>query len=259
MKKEIKIGLMLLSIFGAVSMTAHSFSLVTRGANDASFGISQGNKAYYLKGNFNDWEMSNDYVLEDVTASMGEEEGKISEFSITKSLAKDDELKIWDNTDYWYDQGVDNCSYVDKWSRSLENQANYVIPMTATYTFYLKFYESGAKQIYVTAPDLTTLYLKPSADWASANARFAAYFFNEETDVWYDLTQEGDYYKVAMPNGYNEVIFCRMDPATEENNWANKWNQTANLDFSSSGYMNVFEVPTADDWNCGTNDDWRAR
>lgn len=259
MKKEIKIGLMLLSIFGAVSMTAHSFSLVTRGANDASFGISQVSKAYYLKGSFNDWEASNDYVLEDVTSSMSPEEGKISEFSITKSLEKDQTLKMWDNTNRWYTQGQDNCSYVDKWSRNTNDGADYVVPMTATYTFYLKLYESGASQIYVTAPDLTTLYLKPSADWASSDARFAAYFFNDENNEWADLVQEGDYYKVAMPNDYNKVIFCRMNPATDENNWDNKWNQTANLDFSPSGYKNVFEVPTADDWNCGTNDDWRAR
>ena len=74
MKKELKIGLFVLSLFGVVITTAHSFSLVINGANDATFGISQISKAYYLKGSFNDWEASNDYVLEDVTASMGEEE-----------------------------------------------------------------------------------------------------------------------------------------------------------------------------------------
>ena len=258
MKKELKIGLFVLSLFGVVITTAHSFSLVINGANNATFGISQISKAYYLKGSFNDWEASNDYILEDVTSSMGEEEGKISEFSITKSLAKNDELKIWDNTDHWYEQGGDNCSYVDKWSRSLVNEANYIVPMTATYTFYLKFYESGAKQIYVTAPDLTILYFKPNANWLTDGARFAAYFFNDETNVWYDLVADGDYYKIDMPTGYNKVIFCRMNPGTVENNWDNKWNQTGNLDFSATSYLNEYVLPDGT-WDDATNDNWRAR
>ena len=106
-----------------------------------------------------------------------------------------------------------------------------------------------------------TLYLRPSSNWKKDNARFAIYMFGNG-DGWTSMTSvsgETDLYQGTIDDKYPKVIFCRMNPATDENNWDNKWNQTANLDFSPSGYKNVFEVPTADDWNCGTNDDWRAR
>jgi hypothetical protein len=253
MKKEVRIGIVLLSIFGALYTTARSFALVTKGANDASFGISQA-KTYYLKGSFNDWGASFDYILQDMTATMGEEEGKVAEFTITKAIEKDATLKIWDSNNNWYEQGVNNCSYADKWGRTTETSANYVVPMTATYNIYLKFYENGSSQIYLTAPDLTKLYFKPSTNWLTDGARFAAYFFNDEDNVWDDLTKNGDFYEVNIPSGYSKVIFCRMDPGTTENNWTNKWNQTGNLNID---YRSIYEIPS-EGWNDFGNEYWRA-
>jgi len=81
-----------------------------------------------------------------------------------------------------------------------------------------------------------TLYLTPNANWKQSNARFAAYFFgNGET--WVSMTDaDGDgVYEVAVPAGYPNVIFCRMNPSATANNWNNKWNQTADLTIPTNG------------------------
>ena len=77
----------------------------------------------------------------------------------------------------------------------------------------------------------TTIYVQPNDNWNKDGARFAAYFFgNGET--WLDCTDpDGDgIYQVDVPDGYNKVIFCRMNPNASANNWSNKWNQTSDLD-----------------------------
>jgi hypothetical protein len=73
------------------------------------------------------------------------------------------------------------------------------------------------------------VYLKPCADWLIDGARFAAYFWdNNGKEIWVDATDaDGDgYYEVKVPEGCNNVIFCRMNGGTTANNWDNKWNQT---------------------------------
>ena len=85
------------------------------------------------------------------------------------------------------------------------------------------------------------LYLKPGP-WANDTPRFVAYFFDNSTNTntWvtmYDTNGDG-VYECEAPDGYPNVIFVRMNPATADNNWDNKWNQTGDL-----------VVPT-DDTNC---------
>ena len=80
------------------------------------------------------------------------------------------------------------------------------------------------------------LYFKPAPNWKNDGARFAAYFFgNGET--WVSLTDaDGDgIFECAAPAGYPSVIFCRMNGSSTENNWNNKWNQTADLTIPTDG------------------------
>jgi hypothetical protein len=42
-------------------------------------------------------------------------------------------------------------------------------------------------------------------------------------------------YEAEMPDGYPSVIFCRMNPGTNEDNWNNKWNQTSDLTIPTDG------------------------
>ena len=72
-----------------------------------------------------------------------------------------------------------------------------------------------------------TLYLTPNANWKIDNARFAAYFFNSDTDNgWVDINAYNGVYACKKPTAYTTIIFCRMNPAKKENNWNCKWNQT---------------------------------
>lgn len=94
-----------------------------------------------------------------------------------------------------------------------------------------------------------TFYLKPNANWLTAGARFALYTMGEEK--WYDMTNvagDEDYYKAEIPAGITQVIFCRMDGATTENNWDNKWNQTQDLTIEEGKDLCIIK---GDDWDWG--------
>lgn len=93
-----------------------------------------------------------------------------------------------------------------------------------------------------TGNPASTLYLKPNSNWIKDGARFAAYFFgNGET--WVSMTDEdGDgIYECEVPAGYAQVIFCRMNSNASQNNWNNRWNQTADLTIPSDG-TNLYTV-----------------
>ena len=92
------------------------------------------------------------------------------------------------------------------------------------------------------------LYLIPNANWKIDNARFAAYFFGNG-ERWLDMTDEDKdgIYECEIPEGYPNVIFCRMNPNTTTNNWNNKWNQTADLTVPTDG-TNCYTV-TEGAWN----------
>ena len=101
------------------------------------------------------------------------------------------------------------------------------------------------------APSEVVVYLKPNANWMVDGARFAAYFFgNGET--WVDATLvegETDIYAVTVPTGFEDIIFCRMNPNAAANNWNNKWNQTADLKVPADG-TNLYTVKE-DTWDNG--------
>ena len=107
---------------------------------------------------------------------------------------------------------------------------------------------------YVEPTDLI-LYFQPNSNWKVDNARFAAYFFGNG-DTWANLTLvegETDIYSVTVPEGYPNIIFCRMNPNATANNWNNKWNQTADLTVPTDG-KNFYVVP-ANSWD-GSNAAW---
>lgn len=79
-----------------------------------------------------------------------------------------------------------------------------------------------------------TVYLTPGP-WDVDNARFAAYVFNGEGEnSWFDFSKVGDseVYKMEFSEKWSSLVLCRMNGATVENNWDNKWNQTADILFS---------------------------
>ena len=117
------------------------------------------------------------------------------------------------------------------------------------------FYTNYVEPAPEPEPTDHILYFQPNSNWKSDNARFAAYFFgNGET--WANLTLvegETDIYSVTVPEGYPNIIFCRMNPNATANNWNNKWNQTADLTVPTDG-KNFYVVP-ANAWD-GSNAAW---
>ena len=88
----------------------------------------------------------------------------------------------------------------------------------------------------------TVVYLKPNSNWLVDGARFAVYYWNDSGTYWADLNDtDGDgYYEGTIPAGYTNLIFCRMNPGTTENNWDNKWNQSSDL--TLDGTNNCYTV-----------------
>lgn len=107
------------------------------------------------------------------------------------------------------------------------------------------------------------LYLQPNGDWKQSNARFAAYFCNgNATATWVDMTKVcDDVYEVKVPTPSNSknhknVIFCRMNPAYNTNQWNPSsgnpkyvWNQTVDLTYD--GTKSLFTVTNP--WGTDSN------
>ena len=86
----------------------------------------------------------------------------------------------------------------------------------------------------VTADAAKTVYLNPGAwDVADATERYALYMFDNGagTNEWVSFTEGADgIWSAEFNETYPNMILCRMDGASTENNWDSRWNQTANLD-----------------------------
>ncbi len=102
------------------------------------------------------------------------------------------------------------------------------------------------------------VYLKPNSNWTQANARFAVYCFNSTSDLWVSMTStslgdESGYYVSEVDNStYSTIIFCRMNPDTPENNWDNKWNQSADIQMPTTDAL--YEMSNNTGWNSWTID-----
>ncbi len=207
-------------------------------------------------------------------------EGSEEACSITKELAANTtyEFKfvLTDSrvTEDWFgNSGTMNSGNCTGWTFDTNNDTNCKITTTIAgeYIFSMQ-YKGGKYQVSVTYPtpdcDETnpcivqgnTFYLQPSANWKVDNARFAAYFFNEceNKNTWVSMTDNNadGIYECTVPEGnWLNLIFCRMNPASAENNWNDdvKWNQTANLN-ASCGY-DLFVVPE-NVWNGADDSNW---
>ena len=93
------------------------------------------------------------------------------------------------------------------------------------------------------------IFLKPGV-WDAANAteRYAAWVWkDDEAGSWLDFApaEEEGVYTVAIPADKTGLILVRMNGETTENNWDNKWNQTADIDFTTIADNTLFTIT---DW-----------
>ncbi len=115
----------------------------------------------------------------------------------------------------------------------------------------------------------TQLYLNPNNEWKSDGARFAAYLFGGDGELWISMSDSnGDgIYEVTCQGNHEKIIFCRMNPASTDNTWDNKWNQTDNLTYDgtnnqynitgwdNSGNWSIFGGNNGGNGGNGGNDD----
>lgn len=126
------------------------------------------------------------------------------------------------------------------------DNAELSISVNSSVHYYAKFVKSETK----------TYYFMPSNDWKKDGARFAAYVHNSTNNdyKWYSMTYDKALscysFTLTLSDGYNEVIFYRMNGSNTDNKLDNKWNQTPG---NNSGYESL---PT-DGKNCyKLNDGW---
>ena len=94
-------------------------------------------------------------------------------------------------------------------------------------------------------PTTRTVYLNPNeyANWSKGDERYAIYCFGSG-DAWYDFTSfdagcEGTLYKAEVDKKYTDYVICRMNGATTENNWSNKWDQTYDITAADGIYCTI--------------------
>ena len=111
----------------------------------------------------------------------------------------------------------------------------------------------SARAVTMTGGEV--LYLTPNGNWKADGARFAIYVYGTG-NAWASMTDgDGDgVYEATVPEGsWTNVIFCRMNGSTTENNWDNKWNQSGDLEYD--GTNNHCTIDEGQ-WDCDTNVTW---
>ena len=129
---------------------------------------------------------------------------------------------------------------------------------TATVTFNGQTYTDTRS---VPRTRASILYLKPTADWKSDNARLAAYIWNDSNNAFVTMTDpdEDGIYSAELPDyaatDWDHVKFCRMNPNYTENSWGNSeddpkhvWNSTDDFSITTDG-KNCYEITnTSNNW-----------
>ena len=100
------------------------------------------------------------------------------------------------------------------------------------------------------------IFLSPGV-WNLDNAIYAAYVWDSNGNAWFPFTElpGTDYYLVQVPDNYTGLVLVRLRPNSADGykpdnnglNWDNKWNQTADIDFSAVADMTTFAITGWDD------------
>jgi len=105
-------------------------------------------------------------------------------------------------------------------------------------------YDAGVRVIITYTPP-KIIYLNPNAygDWSKGDERYAIYCFGSG-DEWYDFASfdagcEGTLYRATVDTKYTGYVICRMNGATTENNWDNKWDQTDDITAADGAYCKI--------------------
>ena len=146
-------------------------------------------------------------------------------------------ISVEDGTQIKFTATADANNVFSKWVNGSGTQISTQNPYTHTVSS-----DATIKAVFLKP---TTIYLKPSSVWKQANARFAIYAFGGGSgDKWVDMTPVGcndEYYMADVPAGYSQFKFVRLNPATTENNWDNRWAETGDLTIPNNE-NNLFDM-----------------
>lgn len=191
------------------------------------------------------------------------------------------ELKVKDAASWDLSFGAATVAYMNPGNHIVvaEGGDNIAITEAGTYDVYfdranLHLYVVAAGSDYTTAPlqsvngkepevvapevTDTIVYLRPNSTWGGSDARFAAYFWNDNGNTWVSATDtDADgIYEIYVPTGYGtNIIFCRMKSGTTANSWINKQYQTVDLVIPTDG-KNLF---TPNDGGDKVNGVWSTK
>lgn len=157
---------------------------------------------------------------------------------------------------YQWQSSTDNATFANI-SNATSN--TYTPPTDkAGTTYYRCIVSSGSCSTTSASATITiaadnTVYLKPNSNWLQANARFAVYYWDASNTGWADMTRVSEceeVYMAQIPANYTNIIFCRMNPSSAENNFNDGtiWNKTGDLTIGNS---NLYEL-TEDNNNWST-------
>lgn len=263
-KKNLIAPITLMATLLVLSTMSNVQALYTQGASDGTFRMSEPVE-YYLRGAFNDGSNDASYHFVDCTLSMEPEEHKIKEYKLeNKPFAKDVQLRVYANNGVYFKNGVSNCSYVHRWNNDeafTDNEDKYyVVPMTSnTYTFYLKFYDDGSSQVYITA-NKDTLFFIPSNHWKEAGALFHVLQFNGQGEWAQDITENVEdpvgTFKFDVGTTYPKYKFARKNPDPYN---PETWNASSLLTIVNDDTNNCFALwDKYLDSDVYVNSDWNA-
>lgn len=129
---------------------------------------------------------------------------------------------------------------------NLEIVANGIRQTIRTTSAAVEIKRNDVLDLGKVAPVEKTLYLKPQADfWDQANARFEAYTFAGEKNMWYDFTLVKDgIYSVSFPMKWTGLVLVRRGPEHPSHTWddGSSWNKTSDIILSSLGDNNLITI-----------------
>ena len=256
-KKNLIAPITLMATLLVFSTMSTAQALFTKAATDAEFEMSQA-ITYYLRGSFNDGANDATYRFVNCTAEMTPEVGKIKEYKLeNKALAKNAQFRVYASNDVYFKNGISNCSYVHHWSNEEaftdDEDKNYIVPMTSnSYNVYLKFYDDGSSQVYITA-NKDILFFIPSNDWKQADAEFVVNRYSTDQEGSYvdniaetSVSENTHRYDIGSTYGYYK--FIRRNSLNPEETY---------------NYSSIMQLVNDDTNNCfslneGTWSDWGA-
>lgn len=176
----------------------------------------------------------------------------------------------------WANDGGEELTYAGAVTSGKEynvskGSSNISVTTAAIYDVYLSHDETKMKVVKVgdlEEPAINAkdgcVYLLPNSNWTQSNAWFAIYLCNGKNDsIWIKMTKiEGTaYYEAELPDDfdatkYKNIIFCRMNPASQTLDWSNKWNQSGDLDSNQIVTGKNCCAINAGQWDCGSNVTW---